>query len=67
MTTKEKTNFELLLETVKTLSGSQGFYSRLQRTINEWTPEEFEEAKKYFNNLEQKFKDNLDVVLFLEQ
>ena len=63
---KLKTNFEILLDTVDTLKYSQGFYSRLQRTIDEWTDEERERAKEYFNNLPQKFNDTVDVVMFLE-
>ena len=61
------TNFKLFLSTVKELSNSQGFYSRLQNQINEWTEEQFNQARDYFNGLNQKFKDGVDVVLFLEQ
>ena len=42
------------------------FYSRLQREINEWTDEEREQAKEQINSL-PKFKDEVDVVLWLEQ
>ena len=63
----EHNNFKMFLSTVRTLSGSQGFYSRMQRTIDEWTDEEFENAREYFNNLPQRFNDPVDVVLFLEQ
>lgn len=66
-TNLEHNNFKMFLETVKIFSNSQGFYSRMQRTIDEWTDEEFENAREYFNNLPQKFNDTLDVVLFLEQ
>ena len=66
-TSLEHNNFKMFLETVKIFSNSQGFYSRMQREINEWTDEEFENAREYFNNLPQKFNDTLDVVLFLEQ
>lgn len=66
-TSLEHNNFKMFLYTVQTLAGSQGFYSRLQAQINEWTPEEFENARNYFNNLPQKFNDHVDVVLFLEQ
>lgn len=62
-----KTNFEMFLDTVNTLKNSQGFYSRLQRTIDEWTDKEREIAKEYFNNLPQKFNEPIDVILFLEQ
>ena len=63
----EHNNFKMFLSTVRTLSCSQGFYSRMQRDINEWTDEEFENAREYFNNLPQKFNDPVDVILFLEQ
>ena len=66
-TSLEHNNFKMFLETVKIFSNSQGFYSRMQRTIDDWTDEEFENAREYFNNLPQKFNDTLDVVLFLEQ
>ena len=65
-TSTEHNNFKMFLYTVQTLAGSQGFYSRLQRRINEWTPEQFEEAREYFNSLPQKFNDHVDVVMFLE-
>ena len=64
--TLEATNFKMFLHTVNTLKGSQGFYSRLAQTINEWTEEEREKAEDYFNSL-PKFKDEVDVVLLLEQ
>ena len=66
-TSLEHNNFKMFLATVRMLSNSQGFYSRMQRAIDEWTDDEFENAREYFNNLPQKFNDTLDVVLFLEQ
>lgn len=63
----EHTNFKMFLHTVNTLKYSQGFYSRMARTIDEWTSEERADAEEYFNNLPQKFNDPVDVVLFLEQ
>lgn len=60
-------NFKMFLHTVQTLAGSQGFYSRIQNTIDNWNDEEFEKAREYFNSLPQKFNDEVDVVLFLEQ
>jgi Tfp pilus assembly protein PilP len=62
----QATNFKMFLHTVNVLSGSQGFYSRLQRDINEWTAEERANAEKQINSL-PKFKDEVDVVLWLEQ
>lgn len=66
-TSLEHNNFKMFLHTVRIFACSQGFYSRLQRTIDEWTDEEREQAREYFNSLPQKFNDTLDVVLFLEQ
>ena len=65
--TLEHNNFKMFLSTVQSLSGSQGFYSRLQRDINNWSDEERLQAEEYFNSLPQKFNDNVDVILFLEQ
>ena len=63
----EHTNFKMFLHTVRMLSNSQGFYSRMQMAIDEWTDAEFEKAREYFNNLPQRFNDTVDVVMFLEQ
>ena len=63
----EHTNFKMFLHTVRMLANSQGFYTRMQRTIDEWTDEEFEQAREYFNGLPQRFNDSVDVVMFLEQ
>ena len=53
-------NKEQILNTIKSLSHSQGFYSRLLRDI--------ENDENILNELEkQKFNDSLDLVLFLEQ
>lgn len=62
----EKTNFEVFIETVEMLKGSQGFYSRLWNTISEMSDDELENAKEQLNNLDTKFKDSVDVVMFLE-
>jgi hypothetical protein len=53
-------------ETVEMLKGSQGFYSRLWNTISEMSDDELENAKEQLNNLDTKFKDSVDVVMFLE-
>ena len=62
---QKKTNFDLFLETVETFRYSQGFYSRLARTIEEWSDEEREQAEEYFNKQPQ-WNDTLDCILFLE-
>jgi hypothetical protein len=62
---QKKTNFDLFLETVETFRYSQGFYSRLASTIEEWSDEEREQAEEYFNKQPQ-WNDTLDCILFLE-
>lgn len=64
MTTK--TNYEIFQDTIKTLSTSQGFYSRLYRDFLNWNDEERENAERVLNDLPQ-WKDSVDCVLFLEQ
>jgi hypothetical protein len=63
----QATNFKMFLHTVNVLSGSQGFYSRLARDIENWTDEERANAEEQINALPMKFKDEVDVVLWLEQ
>lgn len=58
-------NYEMLLKTVNTLKYSQGFYSRLARDINEMSDEERKQLEEHINSQPQ-FKDEVDVVLFLE-
>ena len=62
---QKKTNFDLFIDTVNTFKHSQGFYSRLARTIEEWSDEEREQAEEYFNKQPQ-WNDTLDCVFFLE-
>ena len=57
-------NQKLFADTILTFMNSQGFYSRLYRTINELDEDGFDELS---NTLEkQNFKDTLDVVFWLE-
>jgi hypothetical protein len=59
---------EQVIEVVKMLSRSQGFYGRLLERImylKEYEPEDFETFKQVVE--EQGFKDPVDVVLFFEQ
>lgn len=62
----QKTNYEILLDTVNSLKNSQGFYSRLARDLNAMTDEEKEQVKQEVNALPQ-WKDSLDCVLYLEE
>ena len=60
------TNYEIFKNTIKGLSTSQGFYSRLYRDFLNWSDEERENAERVLNDLPQ-WKDSVDCVLFLEQ
>ena len=58
MTTKE------ILETVKYLAKSQGFYTRLYEFLNEGS----EDSINYLNILANKnFKDPVDLILYFEE
>ena len=60
-------SFRMILETVKGLRHSQGFYSRLYGDLMEDIKYNKEELVDYLNNSElPKFKDSLDVVMYLE-
>lgn len=61
-----KTNYEIFVDTIKSLSTAQGFYSRLYRNFLESSKEEKENAKQYLNSIPQ-WHDTVDCVLFLEQ
>lgn len=60
---KQLDNYELLFNTVKMLSNSQGYYGRLFQQLINMTEEERLEV---INNL-PTFNDSLDVVIWLEQ
>lgn len=61
-----KTNWDVFYETIKSLAGSQGFYSRLYSTIQNWDADELKEKIDIVNNLDVKFKEPVDVILYLE-
>ena len=63
---KIKSNYEMFIQTVNTLKSSQGYYSRLANTIADMNDAEKTRLKSTLNNLPQKFKDSVDVVMFLE-
>lgn len=67
MTTDNKTNFKLFIDTVKTLKNSQGFYSRLYSQIDVMDALELRELENSLNSLPQQFNDAVDVILFLEE
>ena len=60
---KKQNNYELLFNTVKSLSNSQGFYGRL---LNSLINMDEDERLELINSL-PSFDDALDVVMWLEQ
>ena len=61
-----KSNWDVFYETIKSLASSQGFYSRLYSTIQSWNEDELKEKIDTVNNLDVKFKEPVDVILYLE-
>ena len=60
-------SFRMVFDTIKGLRHSQGFYSRLYNDLMENIKYNKEELVDYLNNSElPKFKDSLDVVMYLE-
>lgn len=60
---KKRNNYELLFNTVKTLSSSQGFYERLLNTLTNINEDE---RLELINSL-PTFKDAVSVIMWLEQ
>lgn len=60
---KKRNNYELLFNTVKMLSNSQGFYGRL---LNNLVNMNEDERLELINSL-PTFNDAVDVVMWLEQ
>lgn len=60
---KKRNNYELLFNTVRSLSNSQGYYGRLLNALINMNEDE---RLELINNL-PTFNDTLDVVMWLEQ
>ena len=60
---KKRSNYELLFNTVKCLSNSQGYYGRL---LNSLINMDEDERLELIDNL-PTFNDAVDVVMWLEQ
>ena len=60
---KKRNNYELLFNTAKSLSNSQGYYGRLLNTLINMDEDE---RLELINSL-PTFNDTLDVVMWLEQ
>ena len=60
-------SFRMMFNTIKQLRHSQGFYSRLYNNLMENVKYDKESISDFLNNNElPKFKDTLDVVMYLE-
>lgn len=60
---KKRNNYELLFNTIKSLSNSQGFYGRLLNTLINMNEDE---RLELINSL-PSFNDAVDVIMWLEQ
>ena len=60
---KQRNNYELFFNTIKTLSNSQGFYGRLLNSLINMNEDE---RLELINSL-PTFNDVVDVVMWLEQ
>lgn len=60
---KQRSNYELLFSTIKSLSNSQGYYGRLLNSLINMNEEE---RLELINSL-PTFNDTVDVVMWLEQ
>lgn len=59
---------EQIMQVIRNLAKSQGFYSRLLQSIKELQLGQPEKVDEFFTKLEaQNFKDELDVMLYFEQ
>ena len=60
-------SFRMVFDTIKGLRHSQGFYSRLYASLMEDIKYNKENISNFLNNSElPKFKDTLDVIMYLE-
>lgn len=57
-------NHRIFASAVIELMSSQGFYGRLYRSVNEMDAEQYQQLYELLDK--QDFKDQLDVVLWLE-
>jgi len=58
-------NMDMIMDTIRELSKSQGFYGRLYNAICELDDEQYAELKQELES--QNFKSKLDVILYFEQ
>ena len=55
---------EEIMETIKTLASSQGFYGRLYRKLMELDEEKYDEVMTELES--QNFKDGVDLIMYIE-
>lgn len=55
---------EEIMETIKSLSSSQGLYGRLYRDLMELDEDDYDEVMTELES--QNFKDGVDLVMFIE-
>lgn len=55
---------EEIMETIKSLAGSQGFCGRLYRDLMKLDEDEYDEVMAELES--QNFKDGVDLVMFIE-
>lgn len=55
---------EEIMETIKSLAGSQGLYGRLYRDLMELDEDEYKQVMLELES--QNFKDEVDLVMFIE-
>lgn len=59
------TSFEIFINTIEKLAGSQGFYTRAYDTYLNMTDDEKLNLENYIN-LNKKYDDSIDVIMDLE-
>ena len=55
---------EEIMETIKSLASSQGFYGRLYRSLMELDEEKYNEVMTELES--QNFKDGIDLIMYIE-
>lgn len=59
------TSFEIFINTIKSLAGSQGYYTRAYNTYLNMSDTEKSNLENYIN-LNKSYNDSIDVIMDLE-
>lgn len=59
------TSFEIFINTIKSLAGSQGYYTRTYNTYLNMSDTEKSNLENYIN-LNKSYNDSIDVIMDLE-